>query len=144
MTDPEKVLASVDILADFPHEFIERCARVATLRSYAAGEVVVREGDPSSAFYVVTQGCLEVMRSDAGQEFVVATLGPERFFGETALLREGHRVATVRASEDAECLILEKADFDTQMRHDPNSAAVLATRLARRINMLRPPQRSGD
>ncbi len=69
---------------------------------------------------------------------VVATLDPGQFFGEMALLRDGTRVATVRACEDAECLVLEKADFDAELRKDPNSAAVMATRLARRINMLRP------
>ena len=137
MTDPEQVLASVDIFADFPHEFVVRCAKVAGVRSYASGEIAIRQDDPATAFYVVTRGCLEVLRADAGgTETVVATLDPGRFFGEMALLRDGTRVATVRACEDAECLVLEKADFDAELRKDPNSAAVMATRLARRINML--------
>ncbi len=139
MTDPEQVLASVDILADFPHEFVARCARVAAVRSYASGEIVVRQDDPAIAFFVVTRGCLEVIRNEPGLgERVEATLEPGHFFGEMALLREGTRVATVRACEDAECLVLEKADFDAELRKDPNSAAVMATRLARRINMIRP------
>jgi CRP-like cAMP-binding protein len=55
-----------------------------------------------------------------------------------ALLTHGTRTATIRAREDSECLILEKSDFDAELRKDPNSAAVFATRLARRINMIRP------
>jgi CRP-like cAMP-binding protein len=139
MTDCAQVLAGVDVLSDFPHEFIDRCAAVSTLRAYKAGETVVSQGEPATAFYVVTQGRLDVIRDEAGAgPRVVATLEPGHFFGEMALLREGARTATVRAREDAECLVLEKADFDAQLRRDPNAAAVLATRLARRINAIRP------
>jgi CRP-like cAMP-binding protein len=99
----------------------------------------VRQGEPATTFFVVTKGCLEVIRSEDGLgELVAATLEPGAFFGEMALLREGSRTATVRAREDAECLILEKSAFDAELRKDPNSAAVMATRLARRINMIRP------
>ncbi|HXH21209.1 MAG TPA: cyclic nucleotide-binding domain-containing protein [Dehalococcoidia bacterium] len=139
MTDCEQVLSSVDIFADFPREFVRRLAASARLETYAAGDVVVRQGDAATAFFVVTSGSLEVLRSEgAAGEFVAATLGPGRFFGEMALLREGHRTATVRAREASECLILEKSALDAELRKDPNSAAVLATRLARRINMIRP------
>lgn len=139
MTDCEQVLASVDLLAEFPAEFVSELAKSARLASYRAGDVVVRQGEPATAFFVVTRGCLEVIRNESGLgDFVAATLEPGTFFGEMALLREGSRTATVRACEDAECLILEKAAFDAELRKDPNSAAVLATRLARRINMIRP------
>lgn len=139
MTDCQQVLASVDILADFPVDFISRCAEVATLRNYKMGETVVRQDDPATAFFVVTHGSLEVVRDSEGVgPLVIATLEPGAFFGEMALLREGARTATVRARDDAECLILQKSSFDAELRKDPNAAAVFATRLARRINALRP------
>jgi CRP-like cAMP-binding protein len=139
VTDCQEVLASVDIFADFPREFLDRCAKVSKLETYAKNETVVTQDEPATAFFVVTGGCLEVIRKDPRiGPIVVATLEPGQFFGEMALLREGTRTATVRACEDAECLVLEKADFDAELRRDANSAAVLATRLARRINRLRP------
>ena len=66
MTDSEQVLRSVDVLADFPHEFLERCARVSELRTYAKGETVVSENEPAKAFFVLTKGRLEVIREDTG------------------------------------------------------------------------------
>jgi len=139
MTDPEQTLKSVDILSDFPAEFLSRCAKAARLQSYGAGEAVVKQNDPATAFFILTRGCLEVIRNEPGiGEVVAATLEPGSFFGEMALLKAGTRTATIRACEDAECLILEKAAFDAELHKDPNSAAVLATRLARRINMIRP------
>jgi CRP-like cAMP-binding protein len=139
MTDCQQVLSAVDILADFPPGFIRHLADASRLESYRAGDIVVRQGDAATAFFVVTAGSLEVLRAEPGLgEFVAATLEPGRFFGEMALLHHGARTATIRAREDSECLILEKSDFDAELRKDPNAGAVMATRLARRINMIRP------
>ena len=45
-------------------------------RSYK-DELLCREGDPADTLWVLAQGELEVVkRSDAGREFVVATLDP--------------------------------------------------------------------
>jgi CRP-like cAMP-binding protein len=137
MTDKKATLQAVDVFSDFPPEFVERCAAAAELKSYAPGEVVIEQDQPATAFFVITRGALEVVRDQPpARPVVLTTLGPGRFFGEMALLREAARTATVRAAEDSECLVLEKSAFDVELRRDPNTAAVLATRLARRINML--------
>jgi CRP-like cAMP-binding protein len=136
-TDCAEVLSGVDIFADFPREVLERLAGAAELRTYGAGETVVRQGDDAEEFFVVTRGRLEVVRNEAVGNIVAATLDAGQFFGEMALLQEGHRVASVRASDDAECLVLGKRQFEAEMRRDPNAGAVMATRLARRINALR-------
>jgi CRP-like cAMP-binding protein len=141
--DARQVLASVDIFSDFPPDFIDRCAAVAGLRSYPKGTTVVKEGEIATDFYVVVKGYLEVIRWDGTSEGLVAVLEPGRFFGEMALMDPGTRTATIRASEDAECLVLSKSDFDGELRRDPNAAAVFATRVSRRIAMIQQPPRIG-
>jgi Cyclic nucleotide-binding domain/Pyridoxamine 5'-phosphate oxidase len=62
------------------------------------GTVVVSQGDRGGRFYVVVDGELEVVReTSGGGAQQVGTLGPGRFFGEMAILRDAPRSATVRA-----------------------------------------------
>ena len=88
---------------------------------FAAGDVIVRQGDPGTRFYVITAGEAEVLqRGRDGSEHVVATLGPGRYFGEIALLRGARRTATVRALSDLNVVSLDRKDFGTLVRVLPH------------------------
>jgi RsiW-degrading membrane proteinase PrsW (M82 family) len=79
----------------------------------AAGETLVRQGEPGDTFYLVVSGRMDVSRAPAGdgEEVHVVTLGPGDCFGEAALLSDQPRRATVRALGDGEVLQLARADF---------------------------------
>ena len=62
-------------------------------RHYAAGETIIRKGDPGEEFFLVSDGEVEISRADRE----VATLGPGNFFGEVALISGEPRNATVVA-----------------------------------------------
>lgn len=88
---------------------------------FGAGEVILRQGEPGSRFYVITAGEAEVLqRGRDGIEKVVATLGPGRYFGEIALLRGARRTATVRAVTDLNVVSLDRKDFGTLVRVLPH------------------------
>ena len=88
---------------------------------FGAGDVIVRQGEPGSRFYVITEGQAEVLQRDHdGVEGVVATLGPGRYFGEIALLRGARRTATVRALTDLSVVSLDRKDFGTLVRVLPH------------------------
>jgi len=97
------------IFSELPFQQVETI--VAELRTvqHAAGEVVVRAGGPADKFLVVVEGEVEVVTEDGDQEPVV--LGPGRFFGETAILRNAPRAATVRALTDVTLLAMERDSF---------------------------------
>jgi hypothetical protein len=79
---------------------------------FAAGDAVVRQGDPADRFYIVTRGEVTVTRQDqAGEEVQVATLGPGQFFGEIGLLANTPRTATVAARTPIEVLALDRETF---------------------------------
>ena len=88
----------------FPHAAepaLSETQRHAQALSYRAGETVIRQGDPSDRFYIITAGEVTVsQRDEAGREAVLATLGPGQFFGEVGLLADTPRTASVRAGSD--------------------------------------------
>ncbi|HMS40827.1 MAG TPA: cyclic nucleotide-binding domain-containing protein [Pyrinomonadaceae bacterium] len=85
--------------------------------SVKAGENIVNQGDAGDACYFIFKGAAEVFFKDENdtEERRVAALGTGSLFGETALLTDAPRNATVRAAEDCEILILYRADLMSAM-----------------------------
>jgi cytochrome P450/CRP-like cAMP-binding protein len=80
---------------------------------FAAGEAIVRQGDPAHHFYILVRGGCEVScRRPEGPEVSVGQLVEGDFFGETGLLLGVPRTATVRAGDQgAEVLSLDRDGF---------------------------------
>jgi len=56
--------------------------------TFSEGEVIIRQGDPGSAFYVIISGEIEVrLVGEEDRHLPLARLGPKAGFGEMALLR---------------------------------------------------------
>jgi len=80
---------------------------------YGQDEIIIREGEPGEAFYLISHGSVDVRRrgTDA-EERRVATLGAGNFFGERALIvNEPRNASCVAASERVEVFALDKASF---------------------------------
>lgn len=75
--------------------FLEHCHQ----KSYAAKQLIIKEGDPSNDLYYIISGSVTVMVEDSkGHEIVLAYLNAGEFFGEIGLFEEGKsRTAFVRA-----------------------------------------------
>jgi CRP-like cAMP-binding protein len=74
-----------------------RLMAVAQTQTHPAGGVAVKQGDEGQAFFIVTDGTLEVVVEEDGKPRTVATLERGAFFGEIAALLGELRSATVRA-----------------------------------------------
>src|SRR4051794_34252369 len=111
------VLPEIPIFALMPPEV--RTLVVASLEpvSYSFGEVVVREGEPADAFYVIVFGTARaVKRTDNGDDVPLDTLGPGDSFGFVELIEETPRAAAVRASGPLQALRLDAAVFRGLLR----------------------------
>ena len=77
-----------------------------------AGEALFRQGDPSTAFYCVESGRIELRRcNEAGEELDRVTLGPGDHFGEGSLLHGGKRTTTAVAMESSNVMSFRADEF---------------------------------
>jgi serine/threonine-protein kinase len=80
-------------------------------KAFPAGALILREGDPGDAAYMIVSGRCRAFRRVDGQEETLLTMGPGEVFGEMALLLEEPRAASVEAAEPVTVLVLDKATF---------------------------------
>jgi serine/threonine-protein kinase len=78
-------------------------------RAFVPGEVIIREGDPGDAAYIIVSGRCRAYRGTADRDETLLIMGPGEVFGEMALLLDGPRAATVEALEAVTVLVLSKS-----------------------------------
>ena len=99
-------------------------------RSYDAEEVIEKEGGFGVAFYLITNGSVEVRKA----EKLVAKLGRGQFFGEMALIDKQPRSATVvSAGPGTRCLVMPVWNFRAAVESDPKVAMGVMKELSRRL-----------
>ena len=76
-------------------------------RRFAAGDVVIRRGDPADAFYMILSGAACVSEG----EVPTKRFGLYDYFGEAALVLDTPRTADVTAATDLEVLEMSAAGF---------------------------------
>jgi CRP/FNR family cyclic AMP-dependent transcriptional regulator len=87
-------LKRIPLFADASDEGLRKVAAFAQTKEVAEGEVVVEEGGFSRELLAIEEGTAEVTRE--GEH--IADLGPGDIFGETGMLDDSMRSATVTAT----------------------------------------------
>lgn len=97
----------------------------ATNTSYSEGQVVVREGDPGEAMYLLQEGQVRVYTCKGDNQIELAVLGAGACVGEVALLTGTPRTATVEAIEPCKVLCFHKSQIDEILRAYPKVRKLL-------------------
>jgi CRP/FNR family transcriptional regulator, cyclic AMP receptor protein len=130
-------LAKSPLLEGLPEESLTQIAAGARRRTYRRGEVLVHQGDPGDAVFILETGTVKVLvYSDLGDETVLAILGPGESFGELALFDGEPRSATVQAIESVEALTIRRDAFLQIVRSHPATVDRLLGALAAKIRYL--------
>jgi CRP-like cAMP-binding protein len=134
-TNASTGIAGVELFRGLTQVQVGRLEKVAHHRHYDPGAVIVQEGQGGIAFFIVTEGKVQVTRaSHDGQQHELRTIGSGGVFGEMALFTDRPRSATVTAVEPTECLALHRLEFLDELRQNPEVALRLLDTLAARLS----------
>jgi MFS family permease len=132
------LLVRLPMFAPLPLAVTELLAAEIEPRQFAAGTVVIREGEPGDHFYLIVEGSAAVTVRGAPRP----SLQRGDCFGEIALLRDTPRTATVTAEQPLRTLALGREEFLTAVTGNSTSKTAADALAARRLSA-DPPDR-GD
>ncbi|MFC6591032.1 Crp/Fnr family transcriptional regulator [Deinococcus lacus] len=122
---------------DVSPEAVRDAAAVVIERRYAAGEVLIEQDQPGEALYLIVEGVVRVSRVSLGsRERVMGDVYAPGVVGETAVLAQSERSATITALEPTRALLLYRDHFSAILRRHPGLLWNLARSLADRITAL--------
>jgi len=124
-------LSNVPLFTNCSAAEIAAIAAVAQEHTYAADQIIVTQGTPGQAFYLVLSGRVEILRDSSS----LGTFGSGDFFGEMSLLDQAPRSATIRAVDETTCLMLSSWDFKALLEQHPSIAVKLLEVLSRRLRV---------
>jgi CRP-like cAMP-binding protein len=93
------------------------------------GQTVIKEGQPTESFFIVTSGNVQVTRRSKP----IARLGPGEFFGEIGMLDRGPASATVVADGPVEAMVLSHAQFRDAIKGNDSLAMQVIAAMAARL-----------
>jgi len=123
-----RLLRANPLFDRLPLTALERLAEGMRPVELAAGEVLMRQGEPGDSYAIVARGTFEVAQDGR----VIATVVPGEGVGEIALLRSGTRSATVVATTPAVVYRIESAVFLAAVA-GPTSTALAASMIDERL-----------
>jgi serine/threonine protein phosphatase PrpC len=131
VTQNLQALKGIELLRELTYSEVLEIASAARHEEVGPGHVVLREGDPSSALYIIATGKVEVERG--GKK--LADLGPGSHFGEMALLTNRPRSATVKSVEPCRLLVLGREQMYPLFQTNPIIAVKFLWNLAVRQSL---------
>ena len=113
---------------------LERLSPYVKRRSVPKGSVIFEKGDPGHGLIGVLSGAIKISVASAGRRDVVLNIIREgQVFGEIALL-DGHpRTADATAMSDCELVVIERREFLTFLRSQPEVTLKLIEILCARL-----------
>ncbi len=114
--DAVKLLQGISLFAGMSEDDLGLLIVTSSIRTYAHGFQIVRQGQKGTTLYIILEGTVAVKRGGN----TLAELGAGQFFGEMALLTGEARAADVFVTADAaKCLIVDREGFRIIMDKSP-------------------------
>jgi CRP-like cAMP-binding protein len=124
-----QLLREVPLFSGCSRRDLVLIARASDEVDFKTGHVLIEEGSAGHEFFVLIEGSVDVKRK--GKK--IDTLGPGDFFGETALLTDRPRNATVVTSSAVDALVLTKQRFRQLLGQNPLITLKIMRSMAERV-----------
>lgn len=108
----------------------------AVTKSFPRLSVIVNEGDPTDAIYIILEGRVRIfLADDKGKEVTLNVQGPGEYFGELTL-DGGPRSASVMTLEPSRFMIIPRESLESFFANYPDFAMHLVHKLISRVRVL--------
>ncbi len=129
-----RTLRKLEFFARMSDEQLKLVARVARVRSFRRGQIVIRENGPADNFFIILHGRVQISKLlENGEPMELSTETKGKFFGEMALLDERRRSASARALEPTCLLEVSRNDFRLLLSKAPLLADAMMRVLSGRL-----------
>lgn len=126
----------VDFLRPLSAATKDDLAARAVTRRFTTGRRLWDAGTTPRGLFIILSGRVRIVGTRGNRQHVVHTEGPGGTIGEVPLFAGGTYPATAVASEDVECLVLDRAALVAAISVHPELALTLLARMARRVRHL--------
>jgi CRP-like cAMP-binding protein len=128
----ENFLHHVPVMVGLDDEAIHYLSDLAREEHFAAGAVIIGEGEQGTRMFFLSAGHVTVVKAHGtAQPVTLAKLGPGEFFGEMSLVESVTRSASVVATDAVTVCTLKGADFHRLYQHRPEQYGIVMLNLAR-------------
>jgi CRP/FNR family transcriptional regulator, cyclic AMP receptor protein len=117
----EEFLENVDIFSSLDSKSLKTLAESCSEQKYQKDDIIVQQGDPGSSLFIVVSGQARITKSTADDVVLdVALCSEGDVIGEISVLDSAPRSASVIATEETTCLVLETEDFLPLLHDHPD------------------------
>ncbi len=128
------LLRASPLFADIANDDLRHLAGRASLRRFAQGEVLLRQGAPAQGLYVVAEGTVVVTRGGGeGRGRLLHRFTAGEVVGEVPTFAGGEYPATATADGSAEALFILREDLLALGRERPEILLAMLATLSRRL-----------
>jgi len=127
------LLRNIPLFSKIEPSKLKLLAFTAERLTFNVGDVLCHQGDEGDSAYIIIAGEADVLVDTDGGQVTVATLKTNDFLGETAILCDVPRTATVKAKSDVETLMISKDLFLQLVCQFPSMSIEIMRELARRV-----------
>lgn len=110
--DAARIIADCQYFAGLSEANRAALVRACERQRYVKGEIVFHEGQPVSGVYLISEGCIQLVRmAPTGKEIVIKTCETSEIFAEAALIKGGTYPVSANVVQDSVLFRIPKADF---------------------------------
>ena len=114
-------LRQISFFAGLPLEAIKVFAYLCTREKFKAGEYLFQQGDDDPQAYFIVDGRALLVHRGTGGDRNIREYGPGEFLGGLSLLGHTHRLFSLKAAKDTQCLILNREQFSLALTQFPDA-----------------------
>jgi CRP/FNR family cyclic AMP-dependent transcriptional regulator len=129
----KQILQSVDLFEGLVDSELGEVADICKEKLYYNGDTIAREGESGDELFIIMDGFVEVLLGEQPKSSarIVVCLGSGQIIGEMALLDQGPRSASIRATSNPTVLqVIKRDDFERLCHIDTHIGYIVMRNLA--------------